>query len=228
MNITTRKPPIRLYDKPECPFCWKVRLALTEAGLDYEETAFTGPERPAEFLAINPKGTVPVLVDEGNIIIDSSIALEYVEDLMGRPVLLPEETTLRLQARTLHHYANTVIGPSLREVVFEKRGKPEREWDWKRIREGAAGWRECLVQLSAWLNGKEFFAGRFSFAECALIPRFGLAEAYGVGVTDEFPTLRDWYARMKRRPSFATTAPPRVLALPSDGGQSQTSMAETA
>jgi len=198
---------MHLYDKPECPFCWKVKLALVEMGIDWEETVFLTPERPEDFLALNPAGTVPVLSDGETVVTDSSVILEYLEDKAGKPTLLPPDPASRANARALNLYAAAAIGPVLREVVFEKRDKPEAEWDWARIEAGAIGWIECLQRLEQWLGDNEFFAERFSFAECALIPRFGLAELYGVGVSKALPNLFAWFERMKARPSYARTMP---------------------
>lgn len=202
---------MHLYDKPECPFCWKVKLALVEMAIDWQETLFETPERPDDFLALNPNGTVPVLCDGETVVTDSAVILEYLEDKAGTPTLLPTEPAMRANARMLHLYSAAAIGPVLREVVFEKRAKPEADWDLARIEAGTKGWLACLERLEPWLGTNVFFAERFSFAECALIPRFGLAELYGVGVTKAFPKLFAWFERMKSRPSYTHTAPAALL-----------------
>ncbi|MFT4564678.1 MAG: glutathione S-transferase [Gammaproteobacteria bacterium] len=198
---------MHLYDKPECPFCWKVKLALAEMNLEWSETVFSTPDRPADFLAINPAGTVPVLTDGSTIVTDSAVALEYLQDQATDQTLLPVSAPARARARTLHLYSTATIGPKLREVIFEKRSKPEVEWDWDRINAATAGWHDCLQYLEPCLGSNDFFAEQFSFAECALIPRFGLAELYGVGVTAEYPNLFSWFGRMKARASYLRTAP---------------------
>lgn len=210
-TITTmskkKQAPMHLYDKPECPFCWKVKLALHELRMNWVETLFETPERPAAFLALNPNGTVPVLVDGENIITDSAVIVEYLQDINTAPSLLPESPGARAQARALHLYSTAKIGPVLREVVFEKRSKPEPEWDWTRIEAGTAGWRNCLDVLEERLGDGEYFAECYSFAECALTPRFALAERYGVGVDDAHPRLQRWFERMQTRPNYAPCVP---------------------
>jgi len=202
---------MHLYEKPECPFCWKVKLALDELELEWTETVFATPERPPDFLALHPGGTVPVLVDGANVVTDSAIILEYLEDKAGTPCLLPESPGARARARALHLYATSTIGPVLREVVFEKRGRPEAQWDLERIEAGARGWARCLDELETLIGDHPYFAERFSFAECALIPRFGLAELYGVGVTPAHPRLEAWFERMRARESYRRTAPAGLL-----------------
>lgn len=211
MNSAPANPAtIYVLGKPECPFCWKVRLGLVEAGLGYESLA-VDPATPdgREILARHsPRGTVPVMTHGDVTLWESSIMIEYVNDMTGVSSLLPAGPADRARARTTQYYSDTVVGPCLRKVVFEKRGKPEDEWNADRIREGTEGWRGCMAHLEKLLGGRAFFAGDgFTAAECALVPRFGLAERYGVGVTAEFPTLVRWFAAMKARPSYLATVP---------------------
>lgn len=110
-------------------------------------------------------------------------------------------------ARLLNHYADSRIGGALREVVFEKRGKPPAQWDETRIAAGVAGFHQALPPLSDALGEGAYFTSRYSLPECALTARFGLAEAYGLPIPEGFANLRAWFQRMKGRPSFEQTRP---------------------
>ncbi len=201
---------IRVLGKPECPFCWKVRLALHEAGIEYESLPVdpATPEGRKILARHSPQGTVPVMIHGDVALWESKIMVEYINDLDPQSPLLSSDPADRARARTTQYYSDTVVGPSLRKVVFEKRGKPKKEWNQDRIREGTDGWLGCQAHLEGLLDGRPYFADDgFSFAECALIPRFGLAERYGVGVTAKFPGLARWFAAMKARPSYAATVP---------------------
>jgi glutathione S-transferase len=199
-----------LYDKRDCPFCWKVRLALVETGQNFELRYYPDSERPTEVKALNPGGTVPILYHADVLITDSALALEYIEDVAG-PALLPKDPRLRHRARTFHHYSTSVIGPAVREAIFEMRDKPEAERDHARIEKSVSAWGACLDYMEGQLGGEEFFAEAFSVAECALVPRLGLAEGYGIGVDSSHPQLLRWYRAIKTRPSFQLSAP---LGLP--------------
>jgi glutathione S-transferase len=202
---------IQILGKPECPFCWKVRLALSEAALPHQSSAIdpATPEGREILARHSPQGTVPVMVDGEVTLWESSIMVEYVADLKGPGIeLRPGNAGDHARARSTQYYSDRIVGPSLRAVVFEKRNKHENEWNAERIREGTNGWLGCQEHLEKVLDGRDFFAGDgFSIAECALIPRFGLAERYGVGVTTKFPSLVRWFAAMKARPSYASTLP---------------------
>jgi glutathione S-transferase len=97
---------MRLYAFPLSPFSAKVRIALAEKGLDCEvvdlPTTRTGVvSKPAELLATNPRGQVPVLVDGELGIYDSTVILEYLEDRFPAPPLYPRDVAMRARCRQL-------------------------------------------------------------------------------------------------------------------------------
>jgi len=200
---------IKLYARADCPFCWKVKIALAELALPFDLVATRLGEKHPEVVALSPRQSVPVLVDDALVIWESAVILEYLHDAYGdqRASLLPQAPAARARARLIHSYSDQVIGPALRDTVFEKRTKPPEDWDQELLAQSAARWRACLVQLETWLDGGDAFAGDFSLAECALAPRFGLAQAYGVGVDDDFPGLARWFATIQARPSYQATLP---------------------
>ncbi|WP_370277998.1 glutathione S-transferase family protein [Pontibacterium sp.] len=200
---------LRLYDKPECPFCWKIRLALFELGLDVERIDSADLATRAQWQALTPRKTVPVLVQDDLVIYESNVILEYLQDLTGQ--LLPKKPDARVQARLINAYSDGVIGAGLREVIFEKRGNPQAEWDMERIERGTAQFEAALGHLSDQLGDKTFFADSYSLPECALTARFGLAEGYGVEIPERFANLRAWFARMKERESYLITAPKHLI-----------------
>jgi len=113
--------------------------------------------------------------------------------------------------RMLAHYSDAVIGPALRDTIFEKRSKGKGAWDQDLLAASERAWRRCLACLESCIAGRMGFSTEFSVADCALLARFGLADHYGVGVDSRHPTLKAWYERMRRRRSFAATEPERPL-----------------
>lgn len=198
---------LRLFDKDECPFCWKARIALAETNTPYELITLGPDDDRRELEKHSPTGTTPVLVNgAAGAIWESAVIVEFINDLT-KNALLPGCRADRTRARLLHSYSDSEIGKHLREVVFEKRAKPEAEWDQARIAAGDAGWRACLDFLEPHLRGQDMFAGAFSMAECALYPRFALAERYGVGVDGRHPGLLRWYVNLQKRASCRTSRP---------------------
>ena len=84
---------MKLYSGPLSLFTAKVRIALDEKRIGYERidvpfsrTKGYEPKHP-DVLAINPKAQVPVIVDEGLALYDSTLILEYLEDRYPSPAL---------------------------------------------------------------------------------------------------------------------------------------------
>jgi len=206
---------IILYDKDECPFCFRVRLSMGAVGVRYERRPHDTPDHRAAWQALTAAKTVPVLVDGDPqaspvVLTDSSVILEYQQDRYGG--LLPDDPVQRARARELVRYADVPLGRSLREVVFEKRDRAESEWDEARIEAGIAGYLATLPHLERVLGDQEHFLGRYTMADAALTARFALGVAYGVPLPDTTPGLQRYYAARSADPFFAAAAPRRLRA----------------
>lgn len=191
-----------LVQRSDCPFCWKVRLAFAEAGLPYRVRPRVAEER------IGPDGTVPVLLDGDLVIWESAVIAERVAELAPAAGLMPNDPDQRARVRLLHSYSDRVAGIGLREVIFEKRSKPREHWDVERITEGTRRWESSLEWLEGELGDHSYFGGgTFSLADCALVPRFHLAEQFGLPLGARHRRLTQWLARARQRPSFLATRP---------------------
>lgn len=93
---------ITLYDHGESVCCQKVRLAFAEKAISYvrKNVALEAGEQVEDwFLAVNPKGVVPVLVHDGKTITDSTTILEYIDESFPDPPLMPTDPYLRFRRR---------------------------------------------------------------------------------------------------------------------------------
>ena len=70
---------ITVYQRTDCPFCWKVRIALSELGLEYQVVETRLGEKHPEVGRLSPTGSVPVLVDGETSIWESAVILEYLD-----------------------------------------------------------------------------------------------------------------------------------------------------
>jgi glutathione S-transferase len=198
---------ITLYERSDCPFCWKVRIALAELGLEYRIEATRLGEKYPEVSRLSPTGTVPVLVDGDTAIWESGVILEYLDSRYAPGRLFPGDPAEQARLRLLHAYSDKVVGGCLRDLVFEKRSKPEREWDWEIIQASEKKWQACQAYMEGELGNKTFFGEGFSAADCALGARFGVAEAYGSNVSAEFPELQRWFGALVGRPAWKQAYP---------------------
>lgn len=196
-----------LYERSDCPFCWKVRIALAELELDYRSEAISLGEKHADVARLSPTGTVPVLVDGEVAIWESAVIMEYLDSRYGSGRLMAGTEADQARIRLLHAYSDKLVGPCLRELVFEKRSKPEREWDAQVIADSEAKWQSCQAYLAGELGDGPFFGNDFSAADCAVAARCGVAAAYGSAVGGEHPGLHDWFERVTSRASWERAYP---------------------
>lgn len=196
-----------LYQRSDCPFCWKVRIALAETKLDYEVVNTVLGEKHPDVLRLSPTGNVPVLVDGDIAIWESSVILDYLDHRYALGRLIPFEPVAETDVRLLQTYSDKIVGINLRDLVFEKRSKPRHEWDKDVILQAEEKWVTCQAWLESEIGSREFFGDKFSAADCALAARFGIAEAYGAAVSVEFVELRRWYQSAKARRSWKDAYP---------------------
>ena len=184
-------------------------MALLEKGLQWQTTWLdlpAGEHKKPEYLAINPVGKVPALIDDGIIVHDSTIINEYLEDKFTEKPLLPDEPVARARARAFEDYADAYLMPSLFKIFFQMR-KPEAERDREKIAEGQREAPEHFAYLERELAGRDYFAGEFSLADISFVPPLANLERAGFSIPDEFPRLKAWWKRMKSRPSFDASWP---------------------
>ncbi len=181
-----------------------------EKGLQWETTWLdlpSGEHKKPEYLAINPVGKVPALIDGKIIVHDSTIINEYLEEKFpASKALLPRDPETRAVARKFEDYADAYLMPSLFKIFWEVR-KPEAERDQARI---AEGWKEAqahFAYLDKELADREYFAGTFSLGDISFVPPLANLERAGFVIPDNFKHLKAWWARMKARPSFAASWP---------------------
>ena len=89
---------MKLYDAARCPYCARVRIALAEKELEYETVEVDLRNRPPWIYDLNPSGKVPVF-DDGFVLPESAVIMEYLEDRYRDRPLLPERLTERADAR---------------------------------------------------------------------------------------------------------------------------------
>lgn len=107
-----------LHNAPQSTCSQRVRFVLNAKGLAFEERRldlFAGDQLKPEYLALNPNGVVPTLVHDGAVVIDSSVIMEYLEEVFPQPPrLVPEDPLERATMRSLMRFADEVPAPAIR------------------------------------------------------------------------------------------------------------------
>ena len=213
----------RLYHLPLSPQSRKVRVVLAEKRLAVELKAERVWERRPEFLALTPAGEVPVLVDEGGeVIADSGAICEYIEELHPDPPLLGRDALSRAETRRLvawfdGKFADEVTANLLGEKVLKRflgLGEPSSD----AIRAGTENihyhldYVAYLTERRRWLAGDEF-----SLADIAAAAHLSTADYLGDVPWAAHEEAKDWYARVKSRPSFRPLLADHIPGLPPPG-----------
>ncbi|WP_428375963.1 glutathione S-transferase family protein [Lichenicoccus sp.] len=208
-----------LHHMPLSPFSRKVRLVLGEKRLPFELRTEKLSERRPEYLALNPANTVPVLVEENGLAIpDSGVICEYLEEAYPDTPLLGRTLGERVEIRRLVAWFDGKFNLEVtRNLVGEKitkrmvgRGNP----DAGALRAGYAnvaghldyiGW---LAETRKWLAG-----ANLSLADFAAAAHLSSLDYIGDIDWSLSPPTRDWYARMKSRPSFRGILNDRITGI---------------
>lgn len=201
---------MKLYWHPVSLMPWRVRIALAEKGLDYEEAVIDlpgGASHQPDFLALNPFGQVPVLEDDGRAFAESTAILEYLEETHPRPALMPASAAARADVRQLMCWSN---GPWM---LSWKRWMAPVSMGFPDTAEVRAQGREELGQhvamLAARLDRSDWLAGDYSLADICYAPLAMIAN--GVGLSAEIsalPSIAAWLDRLRRRPAIQAAMGP--------------------
>lgn len=198
------------------PFGWKVWLALEHKQLPYElkQLSMSGGDlRQPEYLAINPRGKVPALVDDGVTLWESAAILEYIEDRYPEHPLLPRDLGDRAKVRRIAVEAVSYLYPPQRRLFEYTLFRPDGNADSVLIAETLADLRRELAYFSKVLQG-DFFAGSLSIADFTIYPLLALLKRlhqkqpqHGVDSLIDV-RLGAFMQRIEQLPYFAKTLPP--------------------
>lgn len=196
---------LALYGHPFSSYTQKVLIALYENGTPFDFRCF-GPDTPeymTEWMRRWPLRKFPLLLDGERDVVESSVIIEYLHIAHPGPVrLLPEDPMAALNVRFLDRFFDLHVMDAMQIAVESAIGrvpmKPE---------EGLSIAKEKLDRAYAWLDkalaGKTWAAGEdFTLADCAAAPSLFYAD-WTHRISDDFPTLRAYRARLLARPSFA-------------------------
>jgi glutathione S-transferase len=113
---------LTLYNAPHSTCSQKVRICLHEKDLPFEDIKLdlgkAKDQLKPEYLKLNPNGVVPTLVDDGNVIVDSSVICEYLDEKFPSPRLSPEDVVGRAKMREWMRYFEEVPTVAVRVPSF--------------------------------------------------------------------------------------------------------------
>lgn len=204
------------------------RLLLEEYGCDYILEEINPWARTPDFLEINPAATLPVLVlDDGMVLTDLSAVIFYIEETYGQAQvtrLMPDDAAERAETRRLWDWVTAKFAPEVTNYLIDEKVKK------RLIGQGAPdpavlraaktnltnhiGYFAYLFATRNWVAGNQI-----TLADLALAAHVSCLDYLGdidwatqqIAHQSEF---KDWYARMKSRPSFRPILAERLVGTP--------------
>jgi glutathione S-transferase len=216
-----------LYHYPLCPHSRFIRLILGEMGI----SPTLQEERPwewrTEFLHLNPAGTTPIFIEEDRFTVPHATTIaEYLDETRGLAFgarrLLPERPAERVEVRRLMAWFlekcfEEVTRYLLVEKVFKRfmdtssgGGAPEAS----AIRAARLNIRYHLKYIGYLLAERNWIAGdSLSYADLAAAAMLSVVDYLGDVPWEEDTMAREWYARIKSRPSFRPLLADRIAGM---------------
>lgn len=196
---------LSLYAHPFSSYCQKVLTALYENATPFE-WKMLGPDAPqygAEFAELWPIQRMPLLIDDGRTVVESTIIIEHLDLHHPGPVrLVPQDPKAALEARLMDRFFDNYMMTPMQKIVFDcLRAADARD------RQGVADARALLDTSYRWLDakiaGREWAAGgAFSLADCAAAPSLFYAD-WVHPIAPALANVTAYRRRLLARPSFA-------------------------
>ncbi len=201
---------MKLFGTPGSPFVRKVRLVLEEKRIPYEYVLAPAATRETMVWPLNPLGKIPVLAgDDGRVVYDSPVIVEYLDGLASDPRLLPQAFSDRIEVKRWEALgdgiaeATVLISHDYRKPVDKRESEAWYEKQRQKIHRGLA----AMVQE---LGNREYCYGNtYTLADIAAgfaleyldqeLPEFGWRKLY--------PSLGQLAERLGARESFRKTRP---------------------
>ena len=208
---------MKLYDYFRSSAAYRVRIALNLKGLAPEREFVhlrKGAQRSDDYLALNPQGLVPALVlDDGQVLTQSLAIVEYVDEIVPAPPLLPRDPAERARVRGLALAIACDIHPidNLRVLryLLHTVGVEEAQKDaWYKY------WIDVGLEALETAVSRDPATGRFchgdspTLADVCLVPQLANARRVDMDLSP-YPTLVRIDAECQKHPAFANAAPSR-------------------
>ncbi len=209
---------LRLYHQPLCPFSRKIRLVLREKNLAAELVEVEPWERDPDFLRLNPAAEVPVLVDGDLVVADSAAIADHLNETHAEPELVGRDRQRRNEVRRLVAWFDVKFRREVTDLLWgekllrrlKRNGTPSSE----ALRAGAANIRGHLAYIGYLYEDRRWLAGDdLSLADLAAAAHLSVLDYLGDVPWEASAGARDWYAKVKSRPSFRPLLMDRLVGL---------------
>lgn len=192
-----------LHEHPFALYCWKALIALYERGVAFEARM---EDDRSEITALWPPASIPLLVDGGFVVPESSTIVEYLDSHGDAPPLVPADAQLALQARIWDRVVDGYVATPVQTIVGDAR-RPVAAGDPLGVDQAHSALDLAYATLERQLAGRgssSWLAGHvFTLADCAAAPALHYADVVHELDRSMHPALGAYYDRLSARPSVA-------------------------
>jgi glutathione S-transferase len=198
---------------PLSPNVRRVRLtaAVLEMQLEENRLDFTkGEHKNPEYLALNPNGAVPTLVDGDLVLTESRAIMQYLASKKPESGLLPRDEQARADTTRWQFWDASHFSPPLGTLTFEKMIKPMFGMgapDHGKIEDAITNFRRFGAVLDRHLDHKKYLVGNaLTIADLTIACSLVYAEQTGAPLGD-FPNIQSWFSRISDLDAWYETRP---------------------
>lgn len=210
----------RLYHFVLSPYCRKVRIVLAEKGLDFDLRAEKFWDRRQDFLALNPAGKVPVLMESnGDVIAESAVIAEFLDEAYPDVPVIGAAPAARAEARRIAAWFDLKFGPEVSDILVHEKiikrylglGGPDAQ----AIRAAAHNIGYHLDYVGYLADRRRWLAGEdFGLADICAAAHLSCADYLNDVAWEDHEAAKNWYARVKSRPSFRPLLADHLAGMP--------------
>ena len=209
----------RLYHVPLSPFCRKVRLTLAEKKIEVELVEERYWEQDPEFLRRNPAGKVPILKYNGRTLSESQAICEYLDETVAETKLMPRDAEGRFEVRRLCAWFDDKFHEEVTsKLLYERVNKKVMKLgypDSKNVKSGSTRIKYHLDYISWLLDQRRWLAGNeMTLADFAAAAHLSSLDYISDVDWNRSQNVKDWYAKIKSRPSFRSLLADQVPGFP--------------
>lgn len=185
----------------------RVWISLLEKGLPFElvPMKLDGDQFQSEFLALNPFHQIPVLEDEGFVIVESLAILDYLEAKYPTPSLLPADPQGLGRVKMIELLTLTQMMPPMRPLMMQSMGFSEESPE--TLQEANQNLAQVLRFFESQLADRPYFGDQqLTLADIVAGTAIPFLPSLGLPLED-YPRLKDWCDRLMTRESWQQTQP---------------------
>jgi len=182
---------VKLYSDPQCPNSHRTRIVLQEKELPVDCVELEPDSLPEDFMAINPYGKLPTVIDRDVVFFEAQVVNEYLDERYPHPPLKPGSPAERAQMRLAVLRIEEELYPLYFNLIrVKKKTEPMRKF------------KTYLESLNGYLERQVYFVGeQYSLADITMAPILWRLKSNGID-TSKWVHLEAYMTRLFERPAF--------------------------